>query len=165
MSRTRALESRITVEGSQLSKITHLTKRFVLSLVPSQVHEIEQQWVQSVLSPSEFDVWNNMMVQDRRHSVMVGRRFVMYRPTATQSEIAGALLHDVGKSVARLGTLARVFATLVGPRTSRFRQYHDHESIGATMLRSIGSDELTISMVGGTCVGELRQALSRADDI
>ena len=137
----------------------------MLSLVPSQVQEIERQWVQSVLSPSEFDVWNNMMVQDRRHSVMVGRRFVMYRPTATQSEIAGALLHDVGKSVARLGSFARVIATLVGPRTNRFRQYHDHESIGAAMLRSIGSDEITIEMVGGTCVGELRQALSRADDI
>ena len=148
-----------------MSKITHLTKRFVLSLVPSQVQEIERQWVQSVLSPSEFDVWNNMMVQDRRHSVMVGRRFVMYRPTATQSEIAGALLHDVGKSVARLGSFARVIATLVGPRTNRFRQYHDHEAIGAAMLRSIGSDEITIEMVGGTCVGELRQALSRADDI
>ena len=137
----------------------------MLSLVPSQVHEIERQWVQSVLSPSEFDVWNNMMVQDRRHSVMVGRRFVMYRPTAVQSEIAGALLHDVGKSAARLGSFARVIATLVGPRTNRFRQYHDHENIGATMLRSIDSDELTISMVGGSCVGELRQALSQADDI
>jgi len=148
-----------------LSKITHLSKRFVLSLVPSQVQEIERQWVQSVLSPSEFDLWNNMMVQDRRHSVMVGRRFVMYRPTATQGEIAGALLHDVGKSAARLGTLARVVATLVGPRTSHFRQYHDHESIGATMLRSIGSDELTISMVEDSCEGELRQALNRADDI
>ncbi len=137
----------------------------MLSLVPSQVQQIERQWIQSVLSPSEFDVWNNMMVQDRRHSVMVGRRFVKYRPTATQSEIAGALLHDVGKSVARLGTVGRVIATLVGPRTNRFRQYHDHESIGATMLRSIGSDELTISMVEGSCMGELRQALNRADDI
>ena len=148
-----------------MNKLAHLTKRFVLSLVPSQVQEIERQWVQSVLSPSEFDVWNNMMVQDRRHSVMVGRRFVKYRSTASQSEIAGALLHDVGKSVARLGNFARVIATLVGPRTSRFRQYHDHESLGAAMLRSIGSDDLTISMVEGSCVGELRQALSRADDI
>ena len=137
----------------------------MLSLVPSQVQQIERQWVQSVLSPSEFDVWNNMMVQDRRHSVLVGRRFVKHRPTALQSEIAGALLHDVGKSVARLGTFARVIATLVGPRTNRFRQYHDHEQIGATMLRSIGSDELTISMVEGSCVGELSQALNRADDI
>lgn len=137
----------------------------MLSLVPSQVHEIERQWVHSVLTPSELDLWNKMMAQDRRHSVMVGRRFVMYRPTASQREISGALLHDVGKSVARLGTFARVIATVVGPRTSRFRQYHDHESIGAVMLRSIGSDELTISMVEGSCVGELRQALSRADDI
>jgi hypothetical protein len=148
-----------------LSKIAHLTKRFVLSLVPSQVQQIERQWVQSVLSQSEFDVWNNMMVQDRRHSVLVGRRFVKLRPTASQGEIAGALLHDVGKSVARLGTFTRVLATLVGPRTNRFRQYHDHEKIGATMLRSIGSDELTISMVEGSCVGELRQALNKADDI
>ena len=148
-----------------MSKIAHLTKRFVLSLVPSQVQQIERQWVQSVLSQSEFDVWNNMMVQDRRHSVMVGRRFVKHRPIATQSEIAGALLHDVGKSVARLGTFGRVIATLVGPRTNRFRQYHDHEQVGATMLRSIGSDELTISMVEGSCVGELRQALNKADDI
>ncbi len=137
----------------------------MLSLVPSQVQEIERQWVQSVLSPSEFDVWNKMMVQDRRHSVMVGRRFVKHRLTAMQSEIAGALLHDVGKSVARLGTFGRVIATLVGPRTNRFRQYHNHEQIGATMLRSIGSDELTISMVEGSCVGELRQALNRADYI
>lgn len=106
-----------------------------------------------------------MMVQDRRHSVMVGRRFVMYRPTASQSEIAGALLHDVGKSVARLGTFARVVATLVGPRTIRLRQYHDHENIGASMLRSIGSDELTLSMVEGSCTGDLREALDRADDI
>jgi putative nucleotidyltransferase with HDIG domain len=148
-----------------VSEIAHLAKRFVLNLVPSQVHEIERQWVHSVLSQDESVLWNNMMVQDRRHSVMVGRRFVNLRPTASQVEIAGALLHDVGKSSARLGTFARVLATLVGPRTNRFRQYHDHEKIGATMLRSIGSDELTISMVEGSCVGELRQALNKADDI
>lgn len=148
-----------------MSKISHLAKRFVLNLVPSQVHEIERQWVQSILSQDEFALWNKMMAQDRRHSVMVGRRFVKHRPAALQTEIAGALLHDVGKSAAHLGTLARVLATLVGPRTSRFRQYHDHEMIGATMLRSIGSNELTISMVEGSCSGELKEALSRADDI
>ena len=148
-----------------MSKIAHLAKRFLLSLVPSQVQEIERQWVYSILSQDESALWNSMMVQDRRHSVMVGRRFVKLRPTSSQGEIAGALLHDVGKSVARLGTFARVLATLVGPRTSHFRQYHDHESIGAEMLRSIGSDELAISMVEGSCEGELRQALNRADDI
>ena len=148
-----------------MNKISHLAKRFVLSLVPSQVQEIERQWVHSVLTPSEFDLWNKMMAQDRRHSVLVGRRFVKYRPSSNSSEIAGALLHDVGKSAARLGTLARVIATLVGSRTNRFRQYHDHEAIGAAMLRSIGSDEITIVMVEGSCVGELKNALNRADDI
>ena len=137
----------------------------MLNLVPSQVHEIERQWVHSILSQDEFDLWNNMMAQDRRHSVMVGRRFVRHRPSASKVEIAGALLHDVGKSAACLGTLARVVATLVGPRTSRFRQYHDHEQLGATMLRSVESDELTISMVEGSCGAELKEALRRADDI
>jgi len=148
-----------------MSKITHLAKRFVLSLVPSQVQEVERQWVQSVLTTSECDLWSKMMAQDRQHSVLVGRRFVMNRPTSSTKEIAGALLHDVGKSAAHLGTLARVVATLVGPRTSRFRQYHDHEAIGAAMLRSIGSSELTVSMVEGSCVGELKDALTLADDI
>jgi hypothetical protein len=148
-----------------MSEIAHLAKRFVLNLVPSQVHEIERQWVHSILSQDEFALWSNMMVQDRRHSVMVGRRFVKQRPNALNSEIAGALLHDVGKSAARLGTFARVLATLVGPRTSRFRQYHDHEAIGAAMLRSINSDELTISMVEGSCAAELKEALNKADDI
>ena len=148
-----------------MSKITHLAKRFVLSLVPSQVQDIERQWVHSVLTSSEFDLWNKMMAQDRQHSVLVGRRFVKNRPTSSPSEIAGALLHDVGKSAAHLGTFARVVATLVGPRTSRFRQYHEHEAIGAAMLRSIGSDEITIAMVEGSCSGELKEALSKADDI
>jgi hypothetical protein len=148
-----------------MSKITHLAKRFVLSLVPSQVQEVERQWVQSVLTTSEFDLWSKMMAQDRQHSVLVGRRFMKYRPTSSPAEIAGALLHDVGKTAAHLGTLARVVATLLGPRTSRFRQYHDHEAIGAAMLRSIGSSELTVSMVEGSCVGELKDALNRADDI
>ena len=148
-----------------MSKFAHLTKRFVLSLVPSQVQEIERKWVHSVLTPCEFDLWSKMMTQDRQHSVLVGRRFVKYRPTSSPEEIAGALLHDVGKSAAHLGTLTRVVATLVGPRTGRFRQYHDHEAIGAVMLRSIGSDEITVSMVEGSCIGELRDALDRADDI
>ena len=118
-----------------------------------------------MLSPNEFDLWNKMMAQDRKHSVLVARRFEKERPTSTQHEIAGALLHDVGKSVSRLGTLTRVLATLVGPRTARLRQYHEHEAIGAAMLRSIGSDEITVLMVEGSCTGELKDALDRADDI
>ena len=60
-----------------------------------------------------------------------GRRFLELRPAATRPQMAGALLHDVGKVQSGLGTWGRVAATIVGPRTRRFRQYHDHEQIGA----------------------------------
>ena len=57
--------------------------------------------------------------------------------------MAGALLHDVGKLESGLGTLARVVATIVGPRTARFRRYHDHERIGADLLVAAGSTPVT----------------------
>ena len=55
-----------------------------------------------------------------------------------RAEMAGALLHDVGKVQSGLGTWGRVAATVVGPRTRRFRQYHDHEQIGASMAAQAG---------------------------
>jgi HD superfamily phosphohydrolase YqeK len=104
-----------------------------------------------------------MSVQDRRHSVLVARRFVDRAPDATGAEIAGALLHDVGKQVAALSTVARVMATVVGPRTDRFRQYHDHERLGAEMLRDAGSDDETLELVAGR--GLRGAALRWADDV
>jgi 3'-5' exoribonuclease len=77
--------------------------------------------------------------------------------------VAGALLHDIGKVESRLGTFGRVAATIVGPRTDRFRLYHAHEMIGAQMLRRAGSSADTIELVegGGAAASDLRAA----DDI
>ena len=77
--------------------------------------------------------------------------------------VAGALLHDVGKQVAGLGTTARVIATLVGPRTRRFREYHDHEALGAAMLRRAGVEESTVANAIGA--GPFADSLRAADDI
>jgi predicted HD phosphohydrolase len=88
-----------------------------------------------------------MSNQDRRHSIAVARRFVVSRPSATRAEIAGALLHDVGKIESGLGTFARSFATVVGPRTKRFRSYHDHEAVGARLVAAAGSDPVTAELV------------------
>ena len=79
----------------------------------------------------------------------VARRFVARRPDATRAEIAGALLHDVGKLECRLGTFQRVAATIVGPVTPRFRAYHDHEAIGARMAADAGSDPATVELIAG----------------
>jgi predicted HD phosphohydrolase len=104
-----------------------------------------------------------MAVQDRRHSIAVARRFVALAPTAPRPAVAGALLHDVGKQVAALGTLSRVVATVVGPRTERFRQYHDHEALGAAMLADAGSDPATVELV--RAAGPWADTLRTADDI
>jgi hypothetical protein len=72
---------------------------------------------------------------------------VAARPAATRAEIAGALLHDVGKLECRLGTWGRVAASIVGGRTHRFRLYHDHEQIGAELANAAGSEAATVELI------------------
>jgi hypothetical protein len=115
------------------------------------------------MADSEWALWVQMGVADRRHAVLVARRFVDRRPAATRAEMAGVLLHDIGKIDAGLGTLARVVATVVGPRTDRFQRYHDHERIGAGLLEAAGSDPVTVALVAGA--GDAFADLRAADDI
>jgi hypothetical protein len=146
-----------------MSSVAHLTRRFWSSLSRTEPPNSDATWAQSYLAPPEAALWNAMAVQDRRHSILVARRFVERAPAATSPDVAGALLHDVGKQVAGLGTVARVVATVVGPRTRRFREYHDHERLGAELLQEAGSDTSTIELVRGR--GALASVLRAADDV
>jgi hypothetical protein len=74
------------------------------------------------------------------------------------------LLHDVGKVQSGLGWLGRIVATLIGPRTDRFRLYHQHEELGAEMLRSV-SDGETVGLVRGEGSALVLAALLEADNI
>ena len=126
----------------------HLFVRFVGSLSTAPPSDDDERWAIDQLLPAEQEFWAQMSNQDRRHSAQVARRFTEERPGASRAEIAGALLHDVGKIECRLGTFGRVVATVVGPRFSdRFRSYHDHEMIGARLLADAGSDPLTVELV------------------
>jgi putative nucleotidyltransferase with HDIG domain len=87
------------------------------------------------------------------------------RPVASRNEIAGVLLHDIGKIRSNLSTLQRVAATIVGPRTKRFALYHQHEDIGADMLRNAGSDREVIAIVNQTCNEDVVAAFRAADNI
>lgn len=127
----------------------HLAARFVTSLPPTPPPIEDELWVDDHLLPGERALWTQLSNQDRRHSALVGRRFAEVRPSATRAEIAGAILHDVGKIECRLGTLTRVVATVVGPRTKRFAAYHDHEAIGARMTADVGSDPATVELIAG----------------
>ena len=145
--------------------IAHLTKRFFSSLARSEVTEAERNMVLSALSASECELWLQFSRADRHHSVLVATRFIAMRPDASPNEIAGVLLHDIGKIRSDLSTLQRVAATIVGPRTKRFALYHQHEEVGADMLRNAGSDSEVIAIVNQTCNEDVAAAFRAADNI
>jgi hypothetical protein len=38
-------------------------------------------------------------------------------------------------------------ASVVGPRTARFRRYHDHEHIGSLLAQTAGSEPATVELI------------------
>lgn len=130
-----------------LTKPHHLAARFFTSLSGRPPDVEDDVWAETHLLPGEIRLWRRMSNQDRRHSAKVARRFVEARPEATRAEVAGALLHDVGKIECGLGTWGRVVASVVGPRTERFRIYHDHERIGSELAAAAGSDPSTVELI------------------
>jgi hypothetical protein len=142
----------------------HLLRRFAGSFGRGVPDDARVEWVASQLNDAEFALWSSMRAEDQRHSLVVVERYRRSRPGASRAEHAAALLHDVGKIVANLGTWSRVVATIVGPRTRRFRDYHDHESLGSVLAMRAGSDPVTVAMIRGDARPELLDALRAADD-
>ena len=139
----------------------HLIRRFIGSLRPGGPSRSDVEWVRSVLSESEFRLWERMRGPDRRHSAAIGRQVGdRLGEQATDPVLAAALLHDVGKVDADLRTWGRVVATLsalVAGRdsaegwarrtgyTRRIGLYLLHPRLGGDMLEMAGSDPLTVA--------------------
>ena len=147
-------------------RIGHLLRRWRTSLDRSPITDVDLGFVRGVLADGEFALWTSMTLVDRRHSVLVARRFLELVPSAVDAEIAAALLHDVGKSIAPLGTTERIFATLLEPflRLRRWDAYYRHEEIGLELCRDVPSRERTIDLLADPH-DPLAEALRRADDI
>lgn len=143
-----------------VGELGHLARRFAGSLSPRPPAPADDAWASEWLDPGEQALWARLTNQDRRHAIVVARRFHAARPEASRAEMAGALLHDCGKVEAGLGTALRVLATVVGPRGGRFRRYHAHESIGAQLAATAGSDPVTIALIegAGPAAAQLRAA-------
>ncbi len=139
----------------------HLARRFTGALSPAGPDPEAEEWVRGILSDPELALWRRMSGPDRRHAVGVARRVVgaLGPDQATPPVRAAALLHDVGKVEAGLGTLGRVPATVVGMVAGHRRAAHwaggrgplrrvgcylDHPRIGAELLERAGSDPLTV---------------------
>jgi hypothetical protein len=135
----------------------HLARRFLGSLSPRPLDPGDVAWVDEVLLDDELALWARMPLADRKHAARVARDVARrLGPDATRPVLAAALLHDVGKVEAGLGTLARALATLVGRgRTARWEgrsgfrgrlaRYLRHDVIGADLLAASGSDPLTVA--------------------
>jgi hypothetical protein len=148
---------------SAASQSAHLVRRFLSSVSRREPSAADKAWAESYLLDGEFLLWRRMSPPDRRHAITVARRFESLGESWSRDEVAGALLHDIGKLDSGLGTLARVAATVIGPRTRRFRSYHDHELLGSELVAAAGSSSVTIELLLGR--GRAAAALAEADNI
>ncbi len=141
-----------------MSRASHLAGRFVTSLRPRAVDDADRVWVQLVLTPSELAVWETLGRADRAESVAVARRTAQaLGPDADHRWLAAALLHDVGKTDAGLGTVARAGATIVAGIVShgrarrwpnRFGRYIAHDDVGAARLSAAGARPEAVAWAG-----------------
>ncbi len=173
-----------------MAKLGHLTRRFFGSLRPGGPRRADQEWVDTQLLEAEAELWRQMSGPDRRHAVVVARRVeIRLGHEATREVMAAALLHDVGKTQAGLGTYGRVIATLSGAAvgrdpetiknwtrtrgfTRRVGLYLQHPKLGGDLLGMAGSDPLTEAWArqhhsgpdDWTLPPDIAQALHEADD-
>jgi hypothetical protein len=135
----------------------HLVARFVGSLGAAPLSAADDAWAEARCLPGERALWRRLPAADRRHAVGVARRAAALlggEAAADRPVLAAALLHDVGKLEAGLGTFGRVAATLVGlalgpsrasRRAGRLSRYLRHDELGARLLAEAGSDPLTVA--------------------
>lgn len=143
----------------------HLLRRFMESVRVTSLSVHDMKWVEEHLTSSELELFNKMQVMDKTHSVGVARRLLDVHPDSDRFAVAAALLHDVGKAQSCLGVMARVAATILGPRTSAWRDYRNHEQIGRHMCRAAGIDSRVCDLVGGGGPDRELTRLREADDL
>lgn len=161
----------------------HLVRRFLGSLSPVRLAPEDDTWAKARLGPGERRLWQQMSRADQKHAVGVARLVAEQVGDDAVPVLAAALLHDVGKIEAGLGTFGRVAATLVGHRRGRrwrtspgwrgqVGRYLHHDTIGAMLLEDAGADALTVAWArehhrpeaGWTVPRRLGRALRDADD-
>lgn len=175
--------------------LSHLAGRFAGALWPGGPNAEGERWAQAWLRPGEVGLWRRMSGPDRRHALGVGRQVAVDldvadaasvapdrredadgRPT-TRAVLAAALLHDVGKIDAAIGTWARAVVTAVALVVGRDRvaswsrpgrspaaragRYVTHDRLGRTLLEEAGSDPFTVTWAAEHHIPASRQVTDR----
>lgn len=162
----------------------HLAGRFFLALAPVGPRPPAERWALDHLSPSERPLFAAMSGPDRRHAIGVARRAVRLAGDEPVPDgfVAAALLHDVGKIEASLGTFGRVLATVAAVAVGRQRlasfeppaaagalgrwrhrvaRYLRHDAIGAGLLEEAGSSPLAVDWAREHHLAEGRWTVDR----
>ena len=124
--------------------VAHLARRFVGSFSAAPIDDAPAR---SALSPAEWPL-AGPRCGGPRHSLAVARRLLAAHPEAPRPRSPAALLHDIGKLDAPIGTV-RPGRRDGRPIGDRARRYRDHERLGAALLRSVGSDPQVVAIVAG----------------
>lgn len=131
----------------RLGGITHLAKRFARSLASRYPSPRDQALVAGALSREEAEIFWRQAVPDLVHAVASARHVAATHPDRVDLARA-ALLHDVGKIDADLGTFGRSAASIMHllrlPLPRRMRLYIDHAEIGAVMLEVLGVEQIAV---------------------
>ena len=146
----------------------HRARRLYSTLRSRPPTPEDLEWVAGHLSERELRLFERMPAVDRSHSVDVARHVAAHLDTIGLAPhddgarwiLAAALTHDVGKSVAGLGTYGRVMATLseaVGGRsmarvwadrrgmTRRIGLYLQYPTLGAELLAVAGAEPFVVA--------------------
>lgn len=146
----------------------HRARRFGASLFARPPAPEDTRWAHGWLSAEEQRLFDRMPAVDRVHSIGVARGVAAHldRVSLDQDDtearwiLAAALTHDVGKSVAGLGTYGRVVATLseaVGGAsmanvwaqrrgmTRKVGLYLQYPRLGADLLAVAGADARVVA--------------------
>lgn len=158
--------------GRGFGSLRHLAVRFVGSLSPAAPSVAGEAWARNWLTPAERELWARQSNADRRHAIEVahGVAGMLGDPDGAgvpTEVLAAALLHDVGKVEAGLGTFSRVVATAVALAVGRERvaawdaetgsaggrrgwagrcgRYVTHDRRGAALLAGAGSAPFVVT--------------------
>lgn len=144
-------------------RLPHLARRF-FGVVWAQPRPADARTLERVLSPTERALFRSMSVADQRHSLDLAAK-LLADGHDDPDLLAGALLHDVGKSVGSLPVVLRVTYSLTAylfPRGARwlangqagdwrqpFYIAAHHAAIGAELAERAGSQPAVICLIRG----------------
>ena len=150
-------------EGTSLPRASFkvLAKRLIGTFHRAPLEAAELEWVQSLLTQEEFDLWLKLSPHDQSHSVWVARG-VRRRLAATQYAgdslwLSVAIMHDIGKLDSNLAMHERMLAAVAGRAvklsiatrwassarglTRRVGRFLIHGALGSEMILSVGGRE------------------------